>query len=122
MSFHWGDGPSQINQVVTVGGSGGAPTTTSLTAAAKVEKKGAKAAAKTKPSKEQVTGSRRVVAFDLVFTSGVTRQQLTVRVPAGGAFHDRDRQTTLRDVKELGREIAVALNKAFHDTGKTRPR
>src|SRR5215467_4749237 len=121
MGFHWGDGPSQINQIVTVGGSGGAPTTISLTAAAKVEKKGAKAPAKTKPSKEQVTGSRRVVAFELVFTSSVTRQQLTVRVPAVGAFHDPDRPTTIRDLKAIGKKIADALNAGFHDIDKDRP-
>jgi|SRR5215469_453371 len=115
MSFHWGDGPSQINQVVTVEGPGSATTTTPLTAAAKVEKKAPKAPIKTKAA----AGARRVVAFELVFTSRVTRQQLTMRVPAVGAFHDRDRQTTLRDVKELGREIAVALNKAFHDVDKS---
>jgi len=121
MGFHWGDGPSQINQVVTVGGSGSAPTTTPLTAAAKVEKKGSKAPIKT-PPKDKATGARQVVAFELVFTSGVTRQQLTVRIPAVGAFHDPKRPTTIRDLRIVGKKIAEALNAGFHDIDKDRPR
>jgi hypothetical protein len=118
MSFHWGNGPSQINQVVAVGGSGSTPTTPPSTAAAKVGKKASKAAIKTKPSKDQTTGGRRVVAYELVFTSSVTRQQLTVRVPGVGAFHDPNRPTTIRDLKMVGKKIADAINSGFHDTDK----
>jgi len=121
MGFHWGDGPSQINQVVTVGGSGSTTTTAPLTAAAKVGKKASKAPIKAKPSKDQTTGGRRIVAFELIFTSSVTRQQLTVRVPAVGAFHDPDRPTTIRDLKAIGKKIADALNAGFHDIDKDRP-
>ena len=120
MAFHWGDGPSQINQVVAVAGPGPSPTTTPL-AAAKVEKKGSKAPIKARPSKDQATGGRRIVAYELVFTSSVTRQQLTVRVPAVGAFHDPNRQTTIRDLRTIGRKIAEAINAGFHDIDKDRP-
>jgi hypothetical protein len=123
MAFHWSDGPSQINEVVTVGGLGSAPTTASLLAGAKVAKKASKAPIKGKGSKGKVTGrAERVVGFELVFTSRVTGAQLTVRIPAMGAFHDPKRPTTLSDVKRLGETLAVALNEGLHDTEKGRPR
>jgi hypothetical protein len=118
MGFHWGLGPSQINQVVALSGSDSAPTTASLLAAAKVEKKPSKASITAKPYKDKATSStKRVIGFELVFTSSVTGAQLTVRIPAVGAFHDPKQRTALSHVQALGSQIATALNKGLHEPG-----
>jgi len=122
MGFHWGGGPTQINQVVAVTGPGPTPTTSASTTA-KVEKKAPKAPIKADPSKGTAgTPSKRVVSFELIFTSRITGAQLTVRVPAVGAFHDPKRPTTLRDVKVLGKNIAEALNMGLHDVDIEKPK
>jgi hypothetical protein len=123
MGFHWGDGPSQINAVVTVGGSGGAPTTAALLAKARTSKKASKAPAKGKPSKKGTAKSaERVVGFEIVYTNSLTKAQLTVRVPALGAFHDPTRETALLDAERLGQRLATVLNSVLHDKGDSKRR
>ncbi|HKV38298.1 MAG TPA: hypothetical protein VJX67_03730 [Blastocatellia bacterium] len=116
MSYHWKQIPPVINQVtpVTGSGSGSGSPTGAATSSAKVSKKSPKAEVKAKGPKAGAAASgKNVVAFELVFTSGVTGEKITVRVPGVGAFHDRDQRTSIRDVRALAAGIGDALIAVF---------
>jgi hypothetical protein len=107
MSFHYGTGPGQINEVVALPQS---QPTGSVTASVK-----APASAAQKSAKPPVAGGRNVVGYELVFKSSVTGAEVSVQIPAVGVFHDPKRRITVREVRALGVKVASALNDVLHD-------
>jgi hypothetical protein len=118
MPYHWG-GSFTIDQITVKAVS---PEVTPIPGpqplARLVGKKASKASLKSRGPKAGTPAPTGVIAFELTFKSRVTDEEVTLRVPAVGAFHDPAQRTALSDVKKLGVEVAKALNRVFHADGK----
>ena len=112
MPYHWG-GSFTIDQINAKAVTAEV-TPSPRKSAVLIGKKASKAPLRSKSSKAGTPTRSGVIAFELTFRSRVTNEEVTVRVPGVGAFHDPAKGTTLADARRLGVEIARALNNVFH--------
>jgi hypothetical protein len=112
MPYHWG-GSFTIDQINAKAVTAEV-TPSPRKSAVLIGKKASKAPLRSKSSKAGTPTRSGVIAFELTFRSRVTNEEVTVRVPGVGAFHDPAKGTTLADARRLGVEIAKALNNVFH--------
>ena len=119
MPYHWG-GSFTIDQVNAKAVSAEVtPIPGPEELALLIGKKASKGALKSKSSKAGRPTATGVIAFEMTFRSRVTSEEVTVRVPGVGAFHDPAQRTTLADARKLGVEIAKARNSVFHSRGRS---